>query len=530
MKCSRKQIPFFILLFIFMMAGYRVAAQEICANSMDDDGDGLIDLQDPDCQCHFNVTGNLLLNASFESYDHCPISYIYDQDYKIANNWEFGTYDAYEAYFYHNLTCSYDSGLLMLNMPPALPLPDGTGFISIHNSAYLHPIPEKDMTKTYVGQCLQSPLKAGEDYTLSFYAGRFRSWDNLTGKIFPFTVAVFGNADCNAVPFGKPYAAGNGCPSNYAGWQLLGKTTLYSNGQWVQSKINLKIPRDIHVIEVGVDCAILPPIVDLTDSTTYLDYHVYYLDDLHLLPTKDFHFEYIQAKTGIACNGLPVLLAPAVANATYQWYRDSIAIAGAAGDTYQVADVTTPHFYNVLITTAQECIISEPFLVTASNLDAIRIPADTILCMNDTLMLSPPFDGISYTINGRMSDEVVISSEGNYSITATDINGCQKTFSTHVVQQNCTDCDAYIPSAFTPNGDGLNDLFKPKINCAVKEYHLSIFNRWGERIFISRDINKGWDGTYLGKKLSSGGYIYSIDYRNSSGVFKSARGMIVLVM
>jgi hypothetical protein len=89
----------------------------------------------------------------------------------------------------------------MLYMPPVRPLPDGNGFVSIYKGAYINPAtPENEMNKGYVGQCLQAPLITGESYTLSFYAGRFRSWDNYTGAIYPFNVAVFGNADCNAVP------------------------------------------------------------------------------------------------------------------------------------------------------------------------------------------------------------------------------------------------------------------------------------------------------------------------------------------
>src|SRR5207253_7873998 len=120
-------------------------------------------------------------NGSFELYDHCPVSYTYTTDYKIADHWQYGSYtNTNEADYYYNLTCIYDSGKT-LHMRPALPLPDGGAFISIMNTAYLHAIPENEMTKSYVGQCLQAPLKKGEAYTLSFSAGRFKSWDNLTG-------------------------------------------------------------------------------------------------------------------------------------------------------------------------------------------------------------------------------------------------------------------------------------------------------------------------------------------------------------
>jgi gliding motility-associated-like protein len=417
----------------------------------------------------------------------------------------------------------------MLNMPPKLPLPDGNAFISIQNNTYITPRPEPQIPKSYVGQCMQAPLKKGEDYTLSFYAGRFKSWDNLTGKIFPFTVALFGNADCNAVPFGKAYASGNGCPANYSGWVFLGKTTVYSSGSWVQTKIRFTPSEDINIIEVGPDCSVLPPINDLTDSTTFLDYHIYYLDDMYLLPTKDFPFQYIHTQTGVACNGLPELQAPVFTNAVYQWYKDSVAIYGATGDTYNVTDTSGINYYNVLITTPGKCITSEPFLVTASRLNQIKIPADTVLCVNDTILLSPALPGITYIINGLTNSEVKINAIGDYTIVATDVYGCQKIFNTNITQQNCADCTIYVPSAFTPNGDGLNDVFKPKLNCLSYEFHCTIFNRWGEKIFETNDINKGWDGNYSGSKLSAGSYVYYINYKTSTGINKSARGVVVLI-
>ena len=530
MQILNKHIQTFICLVICMLIKYDAAAQEVCNNGIDDDDDGLIDLYDPDCQCRFKVTDNLLVNGSFESYDHCPLTYLYQNDFKIADYWQYGTYtNVNEAYYYHNFNCVYDSTQFMLNMPPKLPLPQGDAFISVENTAYNNPVPEAETNKSYVGQCLQNPLQTGESYTLSFYAGRFRSWDNLTGKIFPFTVAVFGNADCKAVPFGKTYAKGNGCPANYNGWVLLGKTVVYSSGAWVQSKVTLTIPYDIHVIEIGPDCSILSQINDFPDNTTYLDYHVYYLDDLYLLPTKEFPFKYIHPQTESSCTVYPLLIAP-VANAKYQWYRDSIAIKGATDSVYQVTDTKESSYYNVAMSTDTNCIISEPFLVTASNLEKIKIPGDTVLCPDNVLILSPSFEGITYTVNGITSSTVTINKEGNYTITATDAFGCSRTFNSNVAKQNCTDCDAYIPTAFTPNADGLNDIFKLKIECSFSEYHCRIFNRWGQKIFESADINKGWDGMFAGKKLPTGSYIYLVDYKTTSGNTKTARGTLLLIM
>jgi gliding motility-associated-like protein len=526
-----KHICIAIACCIFFITPQYVTAQEICNNSIDDDGNSLIDLFDPACQCNFTVNGNLLSNGSFEKYDHCPLTYTYNSDYDITDYWKFGTYtNINEAYYYHNLTCTYDSTLVKKNMPPVLPLPQGNAFVSIQNIfSSTGVVPENETTKSYVSQCLQNPLKKDEAYTLSFYAGRFKSWDNLSGKIFPFTVAVFGNKDCNAVPFGKTNALGNGCPANYGGWILLGSTTIYSSGYWVESKVNFHVPYDINVIAVGPDCSLLPPVVDLADSTTFYDYHVYYLDDLHLLPTKDFPLWYIQVSAGIDCKSKPVLEAPVFGSATYQWYKDSIAIAGATNNTYNVLDDAGLHYYNALITTGDSCITTEPFLITPSKLDQVHVPADTDICDDNVLLLAPAITGITYTVNGFTDTSVRINAEGSYTITATDIYGCQRNFTSIVIKQNCSDCIAFIPSAFTPNNDGLNDIFRPRLYCALSRFHFSIYNRWGKKIFETNDTNKAWDGIYNGQKLPVGSYVYLIDYTTLPGIKKTNKGVITLI-
>jgi gliding motility-associated-like protein len=69
----------------------------------------------------------------------------------------------------------------------------------------------------------------------------------------------------------------------------------------------------------------------------------------------------------------------------------------------------------------------------------------------------------------------------------------------------------FIPSAFTPNGDGNNDLFQIYGNLkALKFVEINIFNRWGERVFKSNDINFTWDGTYIGGLLEPGTLVYDL--------------------
>ena len=89
----------------------------------------------------------------------------------------------------------------------------------------------------------------------------------------------------------------------------------------------------------------------------------------------------------------------------------------------------------------------------------------------------------------------------------------------------------YIPNAFTPNGDGLNDVFRitglpPE---SITAFNLQIFDRWGQAIFTSQDVEEGWDGTIGGEACPAGVYVWAIWYRNEGRHEVTNRGTITLV-
>ena len=93
------------------------------------------------------------------------------------------------------------------------------------------------------------------------------------------------------------------------------------------------------------------------------------------------------------------------------------------------------------------------------------------------------------------------------------------------------DCeDIYIPTGFTPNGDGLNDLFKPFAGSFVSAYKFSIFNRYGEPVFSTTDKRAGWDGNYKGQKQSTDVFTWIVQYNtvNNSKII-TKQGTMVLV-
>jgi hypothetical protein len=324
MRCLIKLLLFSIL----CLNSNHVFSQEICDNGIDDDGDGLIDLQDPDCSCKWEAATNLLLNPSFEEYRHClTANGAYIDNYDIADYWLYGVRPNGDISFYRNLHCPTDSLLFNSVTFVPRPIPDGSAFLEmIRAVAGDFAIPEKQTLKYYVAQCLQTPLVKNRDYTFSFYGAAYLAKTIEKFAVDSFTIAVFGNTDCNAVPFGTLHQ-NNGCPANYPGWVMLGKATFVSPYTWVQAKMKLTIPEDINVIEVGADCSVVYW-GDTTRGGNSASKPYYYLDNFQLAETKDFNFQYITIQSGDACNGGYVLKAPASANATYQWYRDSIALVG----------------------------------------------------------------------------------------------------------------------------------------------------------------------------------------------------------
>ena len=87
----------------------------------------------------------------------------------------------------------------------------------------------------------------------------------------------------------------------------------------------------------------------------------------------------------------------------------------------------------------------------------------------------------------------------------------------------------FIPSAFTPNGDGLNDLYFVQANFVPRTFEMSILNRNGDLVFLTRDMNIGWDGQHHGQTLPSGVYVCIIKYTDRHGNIQKKQGQLLLL-
>jgi gliding motility-associated-like protein len=86
----------------------------------------------------------------------------------------------------------------------------------------------------------------------------------------------------------------------------------------------------------------------------------------------------------------------------------------------------------------------------------------------------------------------------------------------------------YVPNTFTPNANATNDMFFPKGE-GIKDFEMRIFNRWGEQIFLTDKMERGWDGLYKGKPAQLGVYVYKIYYTNIFGEEGNLVGHVNLV-
>ncbi len=165
-------------------------------------------------------------------------------------------------------------------------------------------------------------------------------------------------------------------------------------------------------------------------------------------------------------------------------------------------------------TTIKNCTVTEEYfhVVHKPFPYSVSLGNDTMIC-----------DGINYTLGSNIADDLIykwnngestccidINKSGTYISSVTD--GCTIDIDSINVQFfECTDC-IWIPNAFTPNNDGLNDRFTVFSKCPLDKFQLIITNRWGATVFSTNSITEKWDGTYKNKEVPVGTYYYLLKY------------------
>jgi len=230
---------------------------------------------------------------------------------------------------------------------------------------------------------------------------------------------------------------------------------------------------------------------------------------------------------GSLCNDQPSTMMLTIANAgnyNYQWSPNSSIVSG--GDTANpIVKVGNGQQLTVVVTDkVTGCSVTRTFtpsLLPSVTIDFLETNIEIKEGQFTDLSIRNAIQNGTYvwsTGESGTSIRVTPKETTTYAVTATDSNGCTGTGQVVVTVRgiNCTEADDYLPNAFTPNGDDVNDRLTVKSE-VIESMTLVIYNRWGQEVFRSIDINDGWDGTYKGKKLSPDVYAYYLDAKCVNG-------------
>ncbi|WP_349313871.1 gliding motility-associated C-terminal domain-containing protein [Chitinophaga sp. MM2321] len=113
---------------------------------------------------------------------------------------------------------------------------------------------------------------------------------------------------------------------------------------------------------------------------------------------------------------------------------------------------------------------------------------------------------------------------GRYYFQVKDKNDCLVRGSAEILKHQ-RDCAVFVPTAFSPNGDGKNDLFRAKVHDDISQYRLVVYNRWGTPVFQSNDPRAAWDGN----QQPAGSYVWVLTYTDSKKQGRKELGNLVLV-
>lgn len=312
-----------------MLSGI-VLGQEVCQNGLDDDGDGYVDMADPDCFC-YNATSNpssLIPNSSFEEMVEFPNQ---TGQIELAKGWKQST----------ATTPDYFNGDYKFGAATTLDIAasHGTGYVGIIYSAGW---------KEYIGSCLPQGLKAGTPYQMLIDAAMFSidADGNYCGaqNLSPVEIVIYGNKHCSALsqpnnygcPIGDSQTSSPGDPT----WVVLGSVTYIPGYNWKQMVIHFTPNINVSSIMIGPPCT-LPAGYDDMFCNAYMVF-----DNLTLNTYSSFFDKVeapsIQATKTIDCEGTHYTLnVNKMDGATYYWvapqgniqFVDEQILLNATGET-----------------------------------------------------------------------------------------------------------------------------------------------------------------------------------------------------
>lgn len=195
----------------------------------------------------------------------------------------------------------------------------------------------------------------------------------------------------------------------------------------------------------------------------------------------------------------PTFLSVKVTNIedTYQWSNGDT-------DTSTTFINTGKHWLKII----SPCgVVSDTVVFRLSQSPKVFLGKDTSLCGHFNFNLDAGNSGMNYEWSpfGETTQKIIADKQTTYKVVVTNSDGCSGNGEL-TINDDCIS-NYWFPNSFTPNTDQLNETFKPLL-VNFENYEMKIFNRWGELIFETDNIEKGWDGTYKNSICQAGVYFY----------------------
>jgi len=510
-----------LCLILLLLVPFALSGQiEICDNAQDDDGDGLIDLNDEDCVCEIIELTSLIPNASFEDTQCCPGS---RSELNCAVDW----IQASEPTTDYINTCGW---MGWEDLPAPTPFPDGDGIVGFRDGRSFGGDTEPNW-KEYAGACLTRPLGQDSTYRFEFDVGFVDGQHSP-----PINITFFGTTSCDNLPFGVGDAS-FGCPTNGPNWIRLAQVSVNggAGNRWVKANLEITPREDIHAIAIGPSCR---------ETTSEVSLY-YFFDNLVLANIEDFDF--MISATTHPCDDEYRLSIPEDSRFNYLWYKDGVALLGE--NDHVLSEDYGEGRYEVRLDDGVNCKLSEPF---ERSIPITTHVQDETICFDETyqfgetflqesgmyvdtfksvqncdsivlldLQILPQivdsqavsiFNGSSFAIEDFSFDEA-----GTYDVIIQTVLGCDS-----LIHLSLTKYPIYVPNVFSPDGDGINDLFHP-IGPDDEDftYEMQVFDSWGNLIFKGTS----WDG----QNTEPGVYAYRILFDFDQGSSSAVSGNVSIL-
>jgi gliding motility-associated-like protein len=210
----------------------------------------------------------------------------------------------------------------------------------------------------------------------------------------------------------------------------------------------------------------------------------------------------IRIRDTIFC-GSPITISPN--NKTYKYLWSN-------GEISDQVKIEKPGTYWVKAS-SKGCSFTDTFKVKSANAVIPNFGKEILVCENEankTLSVKAPSDVKLFWNTGANTPSINATKEGVYWVISTSKTCGIRTDSVTIKYKNC-DCDVYIPNSFTPNDDDRNDVFSPTFQCDYSYFSLTIFDRWGNTVYTSTNINAKWDGKFKGIPCPDDVYVYRLE-------------------